>query len=76
MLPYLERVQALIAEEGGLTSDAAIMGLNTGIQVIVGARDATRILENDMLVTVDTPQAVYSGYQVYSSLALGSKVAK
>ncbi len=59
---YLERVVALIAEEGGLTSDAAIMGLNMGIQVIVGARDATRILENDMLVTVDTPHGrVYSG---------------
>ncbi|MDD3365023.1 MAG: pyruvate kinase [Syntrophomonas sp.] len=59
---YLERVVALIAEEGGLTSDAAIMGLNMGIQVVVGARDATRILENDMLVTVDTPHGrVYSG---------------
>jgi pyruvate kinase len=59
---YLERVVALIAEEGGLTSDAAIIGLNMGIQVIVGARDATSILENDMLVTVDTPHGrVYSG---------------
>jgi pyruvate kinase len=59
---YLERVVALIAEEGGLTSDAAIIGLNMGIQVIVGASDATRILENDMLVTVDTPHGrVYSG---------------
>ena len=52
----------MIAEEGGLTSDAAIMGLNTGLQVIVGARDATRILENDMLVTIDTAHGrIYSG---------------
>ncbi len=59
---YLERVVALIAEEGGLTSDAAIMGLNMGIQVIVGAHDATSVLENGMLVTVDTPHGrVYSG---------------
>jgi pyruvate kinase len=59
---YLNRVVALIAEEGGLTSDAAIMGLNLGIQVVVGARDATNIMENDMLVTVDTPHGrVYSG---------------
>lgn len=59
---YLERVVALIAEEGGLTSDAAIIGLNMGLQVIVGARNATSILENDMLVTVDTPHGrVYSG---------------
>jgi len=60
--PYLDLVQALIAEEGGLTSDAAIMGLNTELQVIVGARDATRILENDMLVTIDTAHGrIYSG---------------
>ncbi len=60
--PYLDRVQALIAEEGGLTSDAAIMGLNTGLQVIVGARDATLILENDMMITIDTAHGrIYSG---------------
>jgi len=61
-VPYLDRLHGLIAEEGGLTSDAAIMGLNTGLQVIVGARDATRILENDMFVTVDTAHGrIYSG---------------
>jgi pyruvate kinase len=61
-VPYLDRVQALVAEEGGLTSDAAIMGLNTGLQVIVGARDATSILENDMMITIDTAHGrIYSG---------------
>jgi pyruvate kinase len=60
--PYMERIQALVAEEGGLTSDAAVMGLNTGLQVIVGARDATSILENDMLITIDTVHGrIYSG---------------
>jgi pyruvate kinase len=61
-VPYLVGVEALIAEEGGLTSDAAIMGLNLGLQVIVGAQDATSILENGALVTVDTSHGrVYSG---------------
>jgi len=61
-VPYLDRVAALITEAGGLTSDAAIMGLNLGIPVIVGAHDATRILETGILVTVDTPHGrVYSG---------------
>jgi phosphohistidine swiveling domain-containing protein len=60
--PYLKRVQAIIAEEGGLTSDAAIMGLNMGIQVIVGAREATNILKEGMLITLDTAHGrVYSG---------------
>jgi pyruvate kinase len=61
-VPFLDQVSGLVAEEGGLTSDAAIMGLNTGLQVIVGAKDATRILENDMLVTMDTAHGrIYSG---------------
>jgi pyruvate kinase len=62
LVPYLKQAKALIAEEGGLTSDAAIMGLNTGLQVIVGAKDATRILEDDMLITLDTVHGrIYSG---------------
>jgi pyruvate kinase len=60
--PYLNKIQALIAEAGGLTSDAAIMGLNAGIPVIVGCREATSILKDDMLVTVDTPHGrIYNG---------------
>ncbi len=60
--PYLDRLNGLVAEEGGLTSDAAIMGLNTGLQVIVGASDATHVLENDMLITIDTAHGrIYGG---------------
>lgn len=60
--PYLKKVQALIAEAGGLTSDAAIMGLTLGIPVIVGARDATTILQDGMLITVDTSHGrIYAG---------------
>ncbi|HAA09026.1 MAG TPA: hypothetical protein DCD98_04560, partial [Syntrophomonas sp.] len=44
------------------TSNAAIMGLNAGIPVIVGAKDATSILKDGMLVTVDTLRGrVYRG---------------
>ena len=59
---YLDQISGLIAEEGGLTSDAAIMGLNADIPVVVGAINATEILKNDMLITVDTPSGtVYKG---------------
>lgn len=62
MVPYLSKVKAIIAEEGGLTSDAAIIGLNTGLPVIVGADDATSILKDQALVTIDTTHGrVYSG---------------
>ncbi|MGI5922079.1 MAG: pyruvate kinase [Syntrophomonadaceae bacterium] len=60
--PYLERISAIIAEEGGLTSDAAIIGLNAGIPVVVGAKNASVILQDGMLVTVHTPRGrVYKG---------------
>lgn len=62
MVPYLDRVKAIIAEEGGLTSDAAIMGLNTGLPVIVGARNATQILQDRALITIDTVHGrIYRG---------------
>lgn len=58
----LDRIAALVAEAGGLTSDAAIMGLNAGIPVIVGAKDAVSILQNDMVVTVQTSLGrIYQG---------------
>jgi pyruvate kinase len=63
MAPYLESIQALITEEGGLTSDAAIMGLNAGIPVIVGATDACSILKDGMVITIDTMHGkIYNGY--------------
>lgn len=58
----LDRISAIVAEEGGLTSDAAIMGLNSNIPVVVGAIGATDILKDEMLVTIDTPHGkVYKG---------------
>ncbi|WP_312098473.1 pyruvate kinase, partial [Niallia sp.] len=41
MVPALEKCSALIVEEGGLTSHAAVVGLNIGIPVIVGVENAT-----------------------------------
>ncbi len=62
MAPLLGRIRALVAEEGGLTSNAAIMGLNANIPVIVGAQDASTIIKDGMLVTIDTPRGkVYKG---------------
>lgn len=47
------KAAAIIAEEGGLTSTAAIVSITCGIPVIVGAEDATTVLQNGQLVTVD-----------------------
>lgn len=51
-------------EEGGLTSHAAVVGINLGIPVIVGAKDATSLVKDGEIITVDSRQGVvYNGKQ-------------
>ncbi|MGI5823115.1 MAG: pyruvate kinase [Dethiobacteria bacterium] len=61
-LPAMEKAAAVITELGGLTSHAAIVGLNLGKPVIVGAARATGELFSGQLITVDTIRGlVYRG---------------
>jgi pyruvate kinase len=62
MVPAIEKCCALIAEEGGLTSHAAIVGLNLGIPVLVGMTNATILLKDGQEVTVDAEKGmIYKG---------------
>lgn len=62
MMKFIERSSAIITEQGGLTSHAAIVGLNLHKPTIVGADSATTILKDGELVTVDsTTGLVYKG---------------
>jgi pyruvate kinase len=62
MIKYMEKASAIIVEEAGLSSHAAIAGLSLGKPVIVGAETATRLLEDDQIITVDSIRGlVYSG---------------
>lgn len=62
MVKFMERASAIITEHGGLTSHAAIVGLNLRKPTIVGADDATSILKDGDIVTVDsTTGLVYKG---------------
>ncbi|MEK3852875.1 pyruvate kinase [Cytobacillus sp. FSL H8-0458] len=63
MVPAIEKCSALITEEGGLTSHAAVVGLNIGIPVIVGVENATSLLKDGQEVTVDSQRGViYNGH--------------
>ncbi|WP_110114094.1 pyruvate kinase [Bacillus sp. CGMCC 1.16541] len=63
MIPALEKASALITEEGGLTSHAAVVGLSLGIPVIVGVEGATNTFQNGQDITVDaTRGVVYNGH--------------
>jgi pyruvate kinase len=62
MIQAFERASAVITEEGGLTSHAAIVGLNLNIPVIVGVPRATEILKEGSIVTVDSGRGhIYTG---------------
>jgi pyruvate kinase len=62
-VPHLVGVGGIVAEEGGLTSHAAIMGLNLSVPTIVGAGGATGILRDGEIVTLDAARGlVYRGH--------------
>ncbi|KRM89691.1 pyruvate kinase [Liquorilactobacillus vini] len=61
-LPAIEKASALVVENGGLTSHAAVVGISMGIPVVVGAKDATQAIKNGEVVTVDSRRGiVYRG---------------
>jgi pyruvate kinase len=63
MVPAIEKCSALITEEGGLTSHAAVVGLNLGIPVIVGVENATTLFKDGQEITVDAARGViYNGH--------------
>jgi pyruvate kinase len=51
-MPAIEKAAALITESGGITSHAAVVGLNLGIPVVLGVADATQKMKDGMEVTV------------------------
>lgn len=62
MAPEASKALAIIAEEGGLTSQAAIVGVSFGIPVIVGVEGAMEKLSDGMVITADTERGlIYKG---------------
>jgi pyruvate kinase len=62
MMEAFEKASAVITEEGGLTSHAAVVGVSLGIPVVVGVKDAVKLLANESEVTVDGEHGqIYSG---------------
>jgi pyruvate kinase len=53
LLPFMERAAGVITEDGGQTSEAALLGLALGIPVIVGAAGAVDLLRHGEIVTID-----------------------
>ena len=58
MVPAMERAAAIITNEGGLTSHAAIVSRELGVPAIVGTMEATKKISDGEIITVDANQGV------------------
>ena len=62
MVPAMKRANGIITDEGGVTCHAAIVSRELGISCVVGTGDATKILEENEIVTLDGNKGiVYKG---------------
>lgn len=63
MIPAMKRAAAVVTDEGGTTCHAAIVSRELQIPCIVGARNASSLLEDGMEISVDASNGVvYKGY--------------
>ena len=61
-VPAMKRACAIVTDEGGTTAHAAIVSRELGVPCIVGTGNATRVLRDGEIVTVDAAHgAVYAG---------------
>ncbi|MBI1199974.1 MAG: phosphoenolpyruvate synthase [Phenylobacterium sp.] len=64
-VPVMKQAAAIVTDEGGRTSHAAIVSRELGLPAVVGAGDATRVLHGEQEVTVSCAEGeegfVYEG---------------
>ncbi len=58
LVPLMEKASAVITEEGGLTSHAFIVCMNLGVEVVVGADNATTTINDGEVLTVNGSRGV------------------
>ncbi len=62
MVPAMKRASAIVTDEGGMTCHAAIVSRELGVPAVVGTKEATKVLRDGMVVTVDGEKGlVYEG---------------
>ena len=61
-VPLMKKAAAIVTDEGGMTSHAAIVSRELEIPAVVGTGNATKVIKTGMLVTVDGSRGVvYEG---------------
>jgi pyruvate,water dikinase len=76
-VPAMKRASAIITDQGGSTSHAAIVSRELAIPCVVGTSEATKILSDGDIVTVDGEEGlVYEGNVVVESVEESAEKAK
>ncbi|MEH2059756.1 MAG: pyruvate kinase [Nostoc sp.] len=58
----IRKAAGIITEEESLTSHAAVIGLRLGVPVIVGVKQATKVIRDGAIITLDLQRGlIYSG---------------
>lgn len=61
-VPAMRRAAAIVTDEGGRTSHAAIVSRELGVPAVVGSTNATKVLKMGEIVTVDGAEGkIYEG---------------
>jgi len=64
-VPAMKKASAIVTDEGGATSHAAIVSRELGIPCVVGTKEATKKLKDGFVVTVDGSRGeIYLGSKV------------
>ncbi len=73
-VPAMKRAVAILTDEGGRTSHAAIVSRELGLPAVVGSVHATKILKNGEIITVDGSDGkVYEGDLVKTEKIVNAK---
>ena len=57
-VPHMRRASAIITNEGGIASHAAIIAREIGLPCIVGAKDATQVINDGDLISIDGKKGI------------------
>lgn len=60
-IPVLDKVAGVIVEEPGLTTETIVECIKRGIPVITGTKNATEIIRNGTLITLDVQRGIVFG---------------
>lgn len=62
MVPAMKKVAGIITDEGGMTCHAAIVSRELGTPAVVGTKQATKLLKDGQIVTIDGEKGlIYEG---------------